>query len=108
MIIYVDLGQTEEIKKTEVKFKHLLNYFAALPRMAIACHLVGIEFKLNNYMMPLEIYNELNTLCQEGSFLVESYGQVNGVLNVKIYDVDKHCLNDIFVEKGLAVYITYI
>jgi hypothetical protein len=104
VITYVDLGLTEEMAKAEVHLKYLLKYFSAFPRMAIACRLVGIEFKLNNYIMPPEIYKELNALCQSGPFYVEPYGQVDGVLHVKIYDADKLCLNDIVVEKGLAVY----
>ncbi len=108
VIIYVDLGLTAEFDKTGVQFKHLLNYFAKLPCMAIACHLVGIEFKLNNYQMPPEIYRKLNDLCQSGPFYVEPYGQVNGVLNVKIFDADQNCLNDIAVKQGLAVYNIYI
>jgi len=107
VIIYVDLGLTEEVEKTNVQFKHLLKCFATLPRMAIACRLVNIEFKLNNYQIPPEIYKELNDLCQSGPFYVDAYDQVNGVLNVKIYDADQRCLNDIVVKKGLAVYIIY-
>jgi len=107
MIIYVDLGLTEAVEKTKVQFKHLLTYFATLPRMAIACRLLDIEFKLNNCQIPPEIYKELNDLCQSGPFYVDAYDQVNGVLNVKIYDADQRCLNDIVVEKGLVVDIIY-
>lgn len=105
VIIYVDLGITEEVKKTEVQFKHLLVYFSTLPRIAIPCRLIGIELKLENYEMPPETYKELNYLCQGGPFFVEPDGQVDGVLHVKIFDVDQLCLNDFVVKKGLAVYI---
>jgi len=104
VVTYVDLGVTEEVEKAEVQFKHLLNYFATLPRMAIACRLVGIEFKLNDYRMSSEVYQELNILCQGGPFNVEPYGQVDDVLNVKIFDADQCYLNDVVVKKGLAVY----
>ncbi len=69
---------------------------------------MGIEFKHNNYQMRPEIYKELNALCENGPFYVETYDQVNGVLNVKIFDVDQRCLNDIVIENGLAVDIIHI
>jgi len=107
VIIYVDLGLTEVVKADEVQFKHLLNYFGTLPCMAIACRLQGIEFKLNNYRMPPETHKELNALCRGGPFYVKPYDQVNGVLVVEIFDADRRCLNNVFVEKGLAVCIIY-
>jgi hypothetical protein len=104
VIIYVDLGITEEVKKTEMQFKHLLVYFSALPRIAMACRLVGVEWKLTNYEMSPEIYKELNALCQGGPFYVQLDEHVNDVLNVRIFDADGHCLNDAVVQRGLAVY----
>jgi hypothetical protein len=105
VIVYIDLGITEEVNKTDVQFKHLLVHFSTLPRIAIACRLADIEWELQNYQMSLEAYNELNSLCQGGPFFVEHDGEVNGLLNVKIYDIDEQCLNDVVIDKGLAVCI---
>ncbi|CAF4478135.1 unnamed protein product, partial [Rotaria sp. Silwood2] len=102
IIICVDLGITEKVQVDEVHFKHLLNHFASLPCLAIPCRLLDIEFKHIDYQMSPETYKELSNLCQSGPFFVESYGQVNGMLNVKIFDLDRLCLNDIVVQKGLA------
>jgi hypothetical protein len=108
VVAYVDLGMTEEMKMGKVQFKHLLNYFASLPCMAITCRLMGVHFKLINYQTPPEIYKELSALCQGGSsFFVEPYNQINEIWGVKIYDADQCCLNDIVVEKGLAVCIIF-
>jgi hypothetical protein len=108
VIKYVDLGLTEEIKAAEGQFKHLLNYFAVSPYMAIPCRLAGIEFKLDNHQMSTETYKELCTLCRGDSFFVEPFEQVDDVWYVKIFDIDQRCLNDIVIEKRLAVYIIYI
>jgi hypothetical protein len=93
----------EEVKRSEVQFKHLLVYFSILPRIAIACRLADIEWKLENYQMSSEAYEELNSLCRGGPFFIEIDGEMNGILNVKIFDFDQRCLNDVVVEKGLAV-----
>ena len=103
VIAYVDLGVIKEVKQGEVQFKYLLNYFATMPCMAIACRLVDVEFKLNNYQMPPEIYKELYALFQGGPFFVQPDSQDNGIFYVKIFDADHRCLNDVVVEKGLAV-----
>ncbi|CAF4858862.1 unnamed protein product [Rotaria socialis] len=102
VIIYVDLGITEEVQVDEVQFKYLLKYFATLPALAIPCRLAGIEYKLNNHEMALETYKELNDLRQTGPFYIEPCEASNGTLLAKLYDVDERCLNDIIVEKGLA------
>ncbi|CAF3443228.1 unnamed protein product [Rotaria socialis] len=102
VIIYVDLGITEEVQVDEVQFKYLLKYFATLPALAIPCRLAGIEYKLNNHEMALETYKELNDLRQTSPFYIEPCEASNGTLLVKLYDVDESCLNDIIVEKGLA------
>ena len=108
VILCVDLGLTKEVEKTEVQFKHLLNYFAALPCIAIACRLAGIEFQLDNYQMPLKTYIELYALCQGGPFYIQPCNQLSNVLDVQVFTIDKTCLNTIIVEKGLAVCILYV
>ncbi|CAF0987303.1 unnamed protein product [Rotaria sordida] len=96
------LGITEEVQMVEGQFKFLLKYFARLPCLAIPCRLIDSDFKLVSYQMPPETYKQLNNLCQTGPFSVESHGQVNGMLNVKIFDGDYRCLNDIAVQNRLA------
>ena len=108
VVAYVDLGLAEEVNKNEVQFKHLLVCFSTLPCMAIACRLADIEWKLVNYQMPPETYKELSYLCQRGRFFVQPDGEMNGVLNVRIFDVDQQCLNDVLVEKGLAVDTSFV
>ena len=103
VVFYIDLGITEEVEKTDVQFKHLLVYFSKLPRIAFACRLANIEWKLENYEMSSEVYKELSSLCQGGPFFVEYDVERTGVLNAKIYDADGQCLNDVVVDKGLAV-----
>ena len=107
VVMYVDLGLTEVVKTAEVQFKHLLNYFAEVPCMTIACRLQGVEFKLKNDQIPFETYSELRSLCLGTSFFVEASEQMHNIWNVKIFDVDERSLNDIVVEKGLAVCIIY-
>jgi hypothetical protein len=103
----VDLGLIEEVKAVENQFKHLLNYFAALPSIAIPCCLMGVEFKLNNYQMPAETYKALCDLCLGDSFFVQPYNQVGDIWNVKIVDIDQHCLNDIIIQRELGVYTIF-
>ncbi|UJR24461.1 hypothetical protein I4U23_005837 [Adineta vaga] len=102
MIVYIDLGLEEEIQKSEIKLKYLLNYFSQYECLVIACRLHGIEYKLENHEMPLKTYDQLKYLCRGGPFQIQPCGQFNGILNVKIYDHDNQCLNDLLVQRGFA------
>ena len=107
LVTYVDLGLTVEINKNEIQFKHLLNYFAEPPCMAMATRLAGVEFKLDSYQIPSGTLEQLRTMCQWGPFDVKPHGWMNGILFVKIFDSQQYCLNDAVITQGLAVYTEY-
>lgn len=102
VLVYVDYGTTEEINKNDQQFKYLLNHFAELPRMAIACQLDDVYF-LDDNQWSLNTYNEIYSLCQYGPFFIEPVGFINGLLTIRILDADQRSLNDIVVELKLAV-----
>lgn len=103
MIVYVDYGTTEEIQKDEQEFKYLLNHFAELPCMAIACRLHDICFSLSGQHWSTETYEEIYKLCKNGPFFIEPVDSTDGLLNIRVLDADERCLNDIVLEFNLAV-----
>lgn len=104
LVTYVDLGMAVEIDKNEIQLKHLLNYFAEAPCMAVGTRLAGVDFKLDSYQIPSGTLEQLRTMYQSGPFDIEPHSRMNGILFVKIFDYEKRCLNDIVVAQGLAVY----
>jgi hypothetical protein len=103
IIVYIDEGLVKEVSRDEVQFKYLVNYFASVESMVIACRLEGIEFKLHNYQMPAETYNQLRSLCRNGPFHIEPCGQTGSDLSIKIYDANHQCFNDFLIRENLAV-----
>ena len=103
VIVYIDYGTTEEINKDEQQFKYLLNHFAELPCMAIACRLDDLFFPPDDTHWPPETYNEVYALCKDGPYFIEPTGYLNGLLAIRILDAHNTCLNDILVELKLAV-----
>ena len=93
------------INRNEQQFKHLLNHFAELPQMAIACRLDDIYFLPNDHQWSPNTYNEVYVLCQHGPFFIEPTGYFNERLTIRIVDADGRSLNDIVVESQLAVRI---
>lgn len=103
VIVYVDYGTTVEINRDEQQFKYLLNHFAELPQMALACRLDDIYFLPNDQQWLQNTYNEVHSLCQHGPFFIEPTGYLNELLTIRILDADGRSLNDIVVEWQLAV-----
>ncbi|UJR30988.1 hypothetical protein I4U23_018499 [Adineta vaga] len=108
VIVYIDYGTTEEINKDDQQFKYLLNHFAELPCMALACRLDDVYFLPDDNRWSLETYNEVYALCKNGPFFIEPTGYLNGLLTIQILDSDNRSLNDILVELNFAVKISTI
>lgn len=107
-VIYVDYGTTVTINRDEQQFKYLLNHFAELPQMAIACRLDDIYFLPNDHQWSPHTYNEVYVLCQHGPFFIEPTGRFNELITIRIVDADGRSLNDIVVELQLAVRIKHV
>ena len=102
-VIYVDYGTAVEMDKNQQEFKCLLQHFAELPRMAIACRLDDVSFLPDDGRWSPDAYHEVCTLCKDGPFFIEPTGELNGLVTIRICDVDNRSLNDIVVELKLAV-----
>lgn len=103
LLIYVDLGITEEVSATQTPFKHLLNYFASVPCIAIPCRLADIELKQDHTGLPEHTRAIFQSLCQGEPYNIVSCGiDKDQVLSIKIYDNNSNCLNDMLVQEGLA------
>lgn len=103
VVTYVDYGTTEEINKDEQQFKYLLNHFAELPCMAVACRLDDLSFMSDDMHWSPETYSEVFALCKDGPFFIEPTGHLNGLLTIRVLDSQETCLNDILVDLKLAV-----
>ena len=103
VILYADLGLTESVPAKGGQFKHLISYFASVPRLAIRCHLAGIELKQERDGLPAETSLILQSLCNDDPFDINPCGMKdNEVLLIKICDNNGRCLNDVLVREGLA------
>jgi hypothetical protein len=103
VIVYVDYGTIEEITKDQQEFKYLLNYFAELPCMTIACRLHDLCFSLSRQHWSNTTYEEIYKLCKNGPFFIEPVDCTDGLLNIRILDADDRCLNDVVLELNLGV-----
>ena len=103
VILYVDLGLTESVSAKGRQFKHLISYFATVPRLAISCHLAGIELKQSGGRLPAKTCEMLQSLCNNDPFHIITRGMKDNEVLVKIRDVNGICLNDRLVREGLAM-----
>ena len=103
VIVYIDYGTVEEINKEDRQFKYLLNHFAELPCMTIACRLDDVYFLPDDTQWAPDTYNEVYQLCKNTPFFIEPTGRLNGLLTIRIFDADNRSLNDIVIEWNLAV-----
>ncbi|CAF1193535.1 unnamed protein product [Adineta ricciae] len=103
VIVYIDYGTVEEINKEDRQFKYLLNHFAELPCMAIACRLDDVYFLPDDTQWAPDTYKEVYQLCKNTPFFIEPTGRLNGLLTIRIFDADNRSLNDLVIEWNLAV-----
>jgi hypothetical protein len=107
-IFYVDFGTRKKIQRNQCQFRYLLNHFAELPCMAIACRLDGIRFSFNNDLQrSISIGEYVHKLCDNGPLMIERTNKIDEYLIVRILDQNRNCLNDVLVDRRYAVRFTW-
>jgi hypothetical protein len=103
-ITYVDLGKTVKVSAASIEFKHLLNHFAQIPCLAIACRPMNVELSHNNGSPLSETYERIWPFFQKDRITIEIHSKLDDGVNAIICHTDPHCLDNAEVDNGLAVF----